>query len=153
VDAYFSARNFQTTHKHKGKHAYPDFHSMVDRELWKTRVLNWSDHYVNTYTTFSNNCTSIKHVFYDEMVKNPWKTAKKLVKYIDADLKNDRAKECVSKYGEGNMHRMHDSSEHDSVFPVDLFTENEKARLDSLMTRFNQTLRGRLPQSYSFYTK
>lgn len=153
IDAFFSVRAFQKTKNHTGLLDYPDFHSMVERDEWKQRALTWSRNYVKTYTSLVQFCENPKYVFYDEVKENPFKVAKKLVQFIErvpGELIQPR-KNCVKILGEGDYHRQHQPTEHPHTFPIDLFSKDEKQKLDRLLSNFNSTISGILPTSYSFY--
>lgn len=184
VDTYFSTTNFQKTHTHKGKISPPDFHSSVGRQLWRYLVLDWSNYYYQTYTELSQNCRhGIKLVFYEDLVKNPWRLSKNLVTWIETvnekvqqkengtylkenrdpillrkkrsnfEILRQQRKTCFEMYSEGNFHRKHMPNERKFNLPSDLFTDLEKNNMDILMTKLNSSMDGRIPDFYSFYSK
>ena len=170
VDSYFSTKAFQATRSHTGYLEYPDFHSMVGRRSWRESVQHWSDYYYDTYTQLERACSrGIKLVFYEDLVKNPWKLSKNLVTWIEQvndqahnltrkrrsvlEMERNGRKACLKADLEGDFHRKHMPSEHAHVFPEDLFSEQERGAFDELMDRLNATMNGRLPYSYSFYKK
>lgn len=151
VDTYFSTTNFQKTHTHKGKISPPDFHSSVGRQLWRYLVLDWSNYYYQTYTELSQNCRhGIKLVFYEDLVKNPWRLSKNLVTWIETvnekvqqkengtylkenrdpillrkkrsnfEILRQQRKTCFEMYSEGNFHRKHMPNERKFKVALDL---------------------------------
>lgn len=153
IDSFFSVRAFQKTKNHTGLLDYPDFHSMTERDEWKRRALTWSRNYVKTYTSLVKQCNTPKYVFYEEVAQNPFKVAKKLVQFLNksAGTSIQPRKNCVKIFGEGNFHRQHQPSEHAHNLPKDIFTNEERSKLDRLLSNFNLTINGILPAHYSFY--
>lgn len=170
VDTYFSTRAFQATKSHTGYLEYPDFHSMVGRRSWRDTVNHWSAYYYDTYTKLEQSCSKgIKLVFYEDLVKNPWRLSKNLVTWIEQvnddasnrtrkkrstlEMERNSRKNCYKMNNEGDFHRNHMPSKHEHSFPGDLFSKKEMLEFDVMMDKLNRTMNGRLPYSYSFYKK
>ena len=98
IDTYFSTKAFQHSKSHVGESpTYPDFHSSVNRKNWQLTIKKWAHYYYNTYTNLEKHCSKgIKLVFYEDLVKNPWKLSKNLVTWIE-EVNEEESRSGLSK--------------------------------------------------------